>query len=160
MRLAILISALALMATISPAHSEGACPQGYYQTTPPGVQGPVGCAPIPASQNRTSRWESRWGAIASGGGEFGIASNMQSKKKAEAESLSECEKRGGSRCKVDLTYMDQCAVVVASTSMSSIVNAETEERAKELAMTSCQKNSGSLKCWLYYSGCSLPTLAD
>lgn len=156
MRIAICVLLVTLMTMAAPAKSEGACPQGYYQTTPPGPQGPIGCAPMPTTKP-AQKWESKWGAIASGGGQFGIVSNMQSKRKAESEALRECRTRGGSNCKIDRTYRDQCAAVAASTSMSSVVNAETEERATKLAMTSCQKDSGNLKCWIYYSGCSLPT---
>jgi hypothetical protein len=32
-------------------HAEGVCPPGMFPTNPPGTQGPVGCAPIPADNN-------------------------------------------------------------------------------------------------------------
>ncbi|WP_363800794.1 DUF4189 domain-containing protein [Lysobacter firmicutimachus] len=114
------------------------------------------CGPIPTTRPAGPQWRSQWGAVASDStGEFGIVSGMKSERAARKAAVEECAKRGGVSCSANFTFHNQCAAVASSESVSFSQGAPTEEKAKELAMRECEA-AQSGRCWLYYSGCSLP----
>lgn len=138
-----------------PADAEGACPSGYYQTSPQGVAGPIGCAPIPSSST-APKWASRWGAIAKSSTTVGISANMKDERTASAEALSGCREQGGIDCEIQQTYSNQCVAIVTSSSFSTRRNASTKDKAIADAIAWCRKESRDKNCKIYYSGCSLP----
>lgn len=142
------------ISTSSYVSAEGACPPGHYQTTPPGSQGPIGCAPIPGT-SKPVKWSDRWGAIATDGkGNWGIVSDMPNKDSAEREAVYECHQRKGFNCKPSMSYVNQCAAVVSTRKNSGVARAPTEAEAISDATSICEKESRDLKCAVFYSGCS------
>lgn len=158
MRILMLALLAVLLTTYVPAFAEGGCPQGQM---PMNISAPLGsaqslvsCTPIPTSPG--PHWATRWGAIASdSSGEFGIATGLASERAARKAALAECAKRGGVRCNASFTFYNQCAAVASSESISFSQGAATEQEAKDLALRKC-KDASAGRCWIYYSGCSLP----
>lgn len=150
---------IAVLATFSFAvHAEGGCPAGMI---PHSGTSTTSCAPIPQGPQSPGapsvQWASRWGAIASDGksGVVGAVTSHESKNDARKAAVAECGARGGSNCKVETTYRNQCVAVVSGSSKSNNVTAESVERASQIGMESCSKR-GDSNCRVYYSGCSLP----
>ncbi|QWF19507.1 DUF4189 domain-containing protein [Lysobacter capsici] len=148
---------LLLLLTANLASAEGACPPGQYQTTPPGVAGPVGCAPIPEREKTRQQWTNQWGALANDGQKtWGISESMPSKKMAISEAMDDCLTRGGKSCKLKLVYSNQCAAIVGTQKNSVVSRAATKDKAINFAADDCRRKAGNNVCWTYYSGCSLP----
>jgi len=118
----------------------------------PYYQKPIEPAPI------KMQWADRWGAVAidtdvSMGG-IGIAKDMRNKRGAERAALAQCHSTGGGQgCKIELSYFNQCAVIVWGDRKFNTASAETAEEAAERGMRVC--SSGDQNCQIYYSGCSL-----
>jgi len=140
----------------------GSCPPGYY---PIGGQGSAGCAPISGYENRSTgtpkfstdppvRWTDTWGAISVDGssGSLGAVVGLSSEKEAQQAALNKCRANGGSNCSIDLTYYNQCAVMILGSRKYSTASAATVERATQLGMETCSAVDTS--CRVYYSGCS------
>jgi hypothetical protein len=150
----------------SSVHAEGECPPGMYPTNPPGAQGPVGCAPIPGyNQQRQAPqqqqappavWNSRWLAIAtdSAKGSLGTATDMANQDEAEQMAMTSCRAKGGTQCKVDVSYGNGCAAMVSGDTGYNVHGAATLNEATQLAMQTCTK--ATTHCHVYYSTCSLP----
>lgn len=154
------ITGLLLLTTANLALAEGACPPGQYQTTSPGIAGPVGCAPIPEREAAKPQWTDQWGALANDGQKtWGISESMPSKKIAISEAMDDCLTRGGRNCKLKLVYFNQCAAIVGTEENSVISRAPTKIKAINFATEDCRKKSDKTKCWVYYSGCSSPIRA-
>jgi hypothetical protein len=148
-------------------HAEGNCPPGYYPIgAPQGQGGPQGCAPIPGDDNNQQqaqpqppppKWASRWGAIATyePNGSLGTAANMPSQNSAEQAALADCQAKHGATCRVQLSYRNQCAVMVVSDKGYNVNSAATSDQAAQNGMQTCNK-SGDPNCHIYYSACSLP----
>lgn len=140
------------------ARAEGGCPPGQMPNSVWSQTGSneslASCMPIPESRSDKPQWETRWGAIASGGA-FGIVTGMRSERVAKKAAIAECQKRGGTKCKEMLIFRNQCAAVVSSTSESFAQGAPYEDQAIAAGQKRCvASNTGS--CWVYFSGCSLP----
>lgn len=120
----------------------------YYQPGPSASTVPS--API-------VRWADRWGAIAidnrDGGAGLGVAQMSNSERKAKRVAMDECLAKGGQRCKVILTYRNQCGVVVAGDAGWNSMSAESIDKASELGIERCEKD-GLKGCRVYYSNCS------
>lgn len=106
-------------------------------------------------------WAESWGAISSDGeGNYGIASDSSSKRKAEKSAIADCRKRSdgksGGECSIQLVYYNQCVAVGASEVASYSSSAPTIGEAAERVIERCELVSGKNQCWIYYSGCSLP----
>lgn len=100
------------------------------------------------------RWENRWGAFAidlKAG--LGASKSMRSKRAAQTAAMSECRRKGGTSCKVELTYFNQCGVIVAGAKTFSTSAAPTVARATEIGMDTCRR-SGDQGCYVYFSDCS------
>lgn len=103
-------------------------------------------------------WEDRWGAFAIDlkvG--LGASKDMRSKRAAERAALAECAERGGLSCKVQLSYHNQCGVIIAGDSGFNTSAAATVERASRIGMERCV-GSGDSNCHVYYFDCSPPVL--
>jgi hypothetical protein len=140
----------------------GSCPPGYYPQSAPGV---VGCAPIPGYESNNTdtqksstdlpvRWADTWGAISVDGssGSLGAVVGFSSEKEAQQAALNKCRANGGGDCNIDLTYHNQCAVMILGSKKYNTASAATVERATQLGMETC--NSADTSCRVYYSGCS------
>lgn len=86
------------------------------------------------------------------GGVLGTAQGASSKEEAERLALEDCEVKGGSACKVDLAYHNQCAVMVVGDKIFNTAHAASVEEAADLGMRQCQRESGN--CRVYYSACT------
>lgn len=150
----------------SAVHAEGNCPPGYYPIgTPQGQAGPQGCAPIPGHTNNQQQahpqplpqWASRWGAVATDGvdGSLGAITGAPSRSEAEKLAMADCQSKGGSRCKVDVSYRNGCAAMVVGNGGYNVESAAKVNQAVQLSMNICNK-AGRTNCHVYYSACSLP----
>jgi hypothetical protein len=155
------------------ASGEGRCPPGQY---PIGDANVGGCAPIPGAGNQqngaspkpTGKWETRWGAVAEDtapvptGGTLatGASVSQASKHAANALAMSRCEGMGGVKCKVRLTYYNQCIAMAdpigdrVAGAITTASRAQTLEQAKANALNECQSVDGQ-RCEVFYSACSL-----
>ncbi|WP_333680349.1 DUF4189 domain-containing protein [Dyella sp.] len=165
MKQLVLISLLfGLLVFHIPARADGNCPPGYYSI---GGQGVQGCAPLPGYDQQqpqapaapSPRWESRWGAIAMGTdgvrGVLGANTGMSSKAAAEQGAMADCANKGGSLCRVQVSYANGCGVVVVGNPGFNAGNAATIDDAAREGMKVC-KEAGATDCHVYYSACSLP----
>ena len=158
MRIEVIVLAI-LVTLCDVAFAQTACPQGV-------AAGSAQCGPSslvnPDDSGYRSKtpvlpkekWSDSWGAIASdGNGVAGIATDFPSKRKAKKGAISECKKRGGGKCKVWRTFMNQCAAVIAGEGLSATANAPTRREAIDLRMKHCRRDGGA-DCRVYWSGCS------
>lgn len=133
------------------------CPHGYM---PLGGQqaGWVGCAPIGGANQSPPdpgpQWQSRWGAIATTNGAFGVANGMSSKRKASKAALADCKRNGGSKCKVSMVFYNQCGALAWGDTGNTTFNSPHLEDAERSAVEGCGEHSAN--CKLYYSACSYP----
>ena len=161
--LAWLLTCLLLLSGV--VHAEGECPPGMFPTNPPGTQGPVGCAPIPGYNNQQQaqpqppppRWVDHWGAIATyePNGSFGAVTNLSTQSQAEQTALAECQSKKKSTCRIEISYRNQCAALVASDKGYNTTSGTTTDEAIQKGMKIC-KDAGNQTCFSYYSACSLP----
>ncbi|MGO1071103.1 DUF4189 domain-containing protein [Lysobacter sp. CA199] len=149
---------LALLITTGSAHAEGGCPQGFYPQNSPSVKS---CIPFPSTGGGTvqtgPKWSSRWGAIAQDktSGVVGAVANRNNKRQAKKDALAECKARGGSDCRSELEYINQCVAIIQGLTGSNFSHAETVEQAIDLGTSACKKR-GDTDCHIYYKACSLP----
>lgn len=149
------------------AHAEGNCPSGSY---PVGGQGVQGCAPIPggggnqgAASNRT--WKVV-GAIAAGtNGVVGTSFAKVFRGKIQENALEDCQKKGGTQCKLWFTYSEtECATVGQAEGTTLLYGRVTGSRirgwsrkldGRENVYSQCQ-NEGFPKerCKIVYENCS------
>lgn len=142
--------------------AEAQCPPGMYpfQFSP---NQPFSCAPIPGEVNQQApqlpaeQWERRWGALATSvpDGVLGVSTDQSSKREALRRAVSDCAAKGGVNCKIEISYDNQCAVVVVGDGGYNASNATTVDKAAELSMKTC-RDAGRTNCHVYYSACSLP----
>lgn len=152
--------------------AEGRCPSGQY---PIGGQGVGGCAPIEGGQGDggsgyarpTGTWETRWGAIAEDNTTLnlvtGTSTSRKSKRDANQAAIAECQRLGGTKCKVLISYHNQCVAVADPTqesrkrgaAKSVFLSAQTLELAREKALSRCSDAEGSPQCSVVYSECSM-----
>lgn len=155
-----IVTMLLLLGAGTAAFAQTACPQGV-------AAGSAQCGPSsmvnPSVEDHRYheppipevRWEDSWGAIASdGAGNFGIVTDLSSKRKAKNAAIAECRKRGGDVCAVRLEFLNQCAAVVVSTKWAESANGPTVEEAVQAGTRGCG-NSDTGKCWVYWTGCSM-----
>jgi hypothetical protein len=102
------------------------------------------------------KWETRWGAIATDAehAKLGVVIAASNKRMAELGALEDCKNKGGSNCKLQLSYYNQCAAMVVGDRVMNTGSAATLEEAKQMGLSECQKDDSN--CRVYYSGCSLP----
>lgn len=150
--------ALLLLLLAGAANAEQGCPDGFVPNAAgtPGVPCVPGSAPNWGDQPQQPivRWAARWGAFAgdSESGKIGQASGMPTKRKAEKQAIAHCRSKGGSNCKVELTYSNQCGVVAYGGGYMNTASAATVDEASQIALRRCNDNSSS--CKIYFSDCS------
>jgi hypothetical protein len=86
---------------------------------------------------------------------MGIAIGKQSKLEAAHAAMADCQSKGGTNCKTDVTYANQCAAVVAGDGGYNVSPALTVDEAVSIGMKTCTE-TGDKNCRTYYTTCSLP----
>lgn len=163
-KFALLLGFALLLLLSGRAHAEGNCPDGYYPIGGGAPGAPQGCAPIPGggnqpgqqSQSPPPQWAAQSGAIVTDPtkGILGTAVNMESQASAEHAAFAECKSKGGTACKLDVTYTNGCAAMVAGDAAYKASSAATMDEAVASATKICSGKSAG--CHVYYSACSLP----
>lgn len=132
------------------------CPEtGIPMSRDPGCMTPNYNNPQPVPQAPAGEWQTRWGAIGGNApkGILGVSTGMPTEQAAIQAALADCRARGGgSGCKSDLTYYNQCAVLVTGDKLYNTSSAATIEEAAARGIATCQKTDKN--CRVYYSGCS------
>lgn len=100
---------------------------------------------------------SLWGAIAidpeSPAGGVGVSSGMPSRRVAEIAALRRCrETGGGSTCRVEVSYGNQCAALAWGDQYYHTAYGPTVDEASEIALRGCARRTGH--CKIYYSNCT------
>ena len=154
-----------LISTTNGVQAEGNCPPGYYPIgASQGQQGPQSCAPIlnynyeqQAPKHPPPQWIDQWGAIATyePNGSFGATTNKSSQDSAENTAMAICRSQHGSTCRLELSYRNQCAALVASDKGYNTNVAPTANEAIQKGIRICN-DAGNPNCFAYYSACSLP----
>jgi hypothetical protein len=62
--------------------------------------------------------------------------------------------RGGEGCRLDITFYNQCAVLVTGDRLYKTVSAGSIERASQVGMKWCAEVDSN--CRVYYSACTEP----
>lgn len=155
---------LGLLITSKFVLAEGGCPEGLYPTGG-GNGGWTSCAPIPGYGNGgqgqsngppAETWARRWGAIAADDnvGRLGGIEGFSSKRKAEKAAIKECQKNGGSKCRVTVAYDNQCGALAWGDTYGTSANGPDRNDTMKNAVASCAKQTTN--CKIYYVGCSPP----
>ncbi|UHQ23839.1 DUF4189 domain-containing protein [Lysobacter sp. 5GHs7-4] len=148
-----------MLALARPAAAEDGCPAGFI----PNAAGTPNVQCIPAGGSGYSgpfeTWERRWGAFTSDvvTGKIGVATAMTSKRKAEKEAMRDCQVRGGTQCKLLLTFTNQCAAIAsgkeaAGTYAISAGGGVNATVAKQVALRECGQRAES--CEIFLTECS------
>lgn len=146
------------------AFAEGGCPDGLYPTGG-GNGGWTSCAPIPGYDSGSAGqpnappaevWAEQWGAIAvdGGAGRFGGTDNNPSKRKAQKAAIKECQKNGGVKCKVMVSYRNQCGALAWGDNFFATYRGPNRDETIQDAVTACGKLT--TQCQPYQAGCSYP----
>lgn len=153
------MAALGMLILPSCVLARSTCPPGKYQATPPGIPGPVVCAPI--AHDRDGRViappprANHWGAIASDRTARHVATSedLPNKQDAEKAALASCGESGGMACSVAVAYGNGCGALVAS-ERNLVASADvTREFAQQAAMHQCSSN-GDERCHVVHVACS------
>lgn len=113
----------------------------YYQSGGSAETVPVG------------RWEKRWGAfVIDDKVGLGVSRDMPSKKIAQSAAMQDCQRKGGTQCKVQLVYSNQCGVIIEGDRGYNTARAPTVERATEAGLEVC--NRSDRNCQVYFSDCT------
>jgi len=152
-----LLGLLLLISGVS--HAEGKCPQGKYQATPPDAPH-MYCAPIPLNKNGQPlpipQRATHWGAIATEStlsSKIGAAVDLPTKGQAEQAALAQCADKGGQGCKVQISYGNGCAALIANDTAYQANADVTVDHAVQTGMQICT-NAGHGTCHVVYSACS------
>jgi hypothetical protein len=161
-----LIPVLLLLLAAVPFAAD-ACPQGIPKGTP-------GCIPpnhpnLPANSGAATkpvyaRWRDTWGALAldNATGFVGTATGERSKRAAEATAMNKCKTMGGGKCRVTLSYANQCAAMAyppgpGGGKQLSQYNGSSRQEAEAGAVRQCATLNGEA-CEVTYSNCTEPVL--
>jgi hypothetical protein len=102
-------------------------------------------------------WADQWGAIAmdASSGKAGTVSGSSNKAKAESEAMERCGENGGLKCKLLITYHNQCVAATQNINGGVIfaVSAPETSKAENTALSDC---GGADACRVIYSRCSYP----
>ena len=110
-----------------------------------------------APQPPPQQWERRWGAIATDipKGIVEAITDKSSKREAERAAMANCTARGGSPCKLEIAYDNECVAMTVGSKAIGINTGNTNDAAVQRAMQSCNAVN-TPDCHVYYSACSLP----
>lgn len=145
------------------AHAEGGCPPGMYpfQFAP---NQPPSCTPVPGGRNQQQIpqrppevWQDRYGAVA-GDDKKGIlssATDMRTEGVAKDAAMADCNAKGGSACKVKISFRNACAAFTTGDSQYTTEARSRIEDAVAAGMNSCMAK-GDRNCRTLLKVCSLP----
>ncbi len=104
----------------------------------------------------TGYWVKTWGAIATSVTEtiLGAAKNASTQSEAEHLALADCKNNGGTECKADIAYYNQCIAVVVGEKSYSRVTATTVSEATWSALKDCEDKNKH--CGIFYLACTEP----
>ncbi|WP_080943291.1 DUF4189 domain-containing protein [Pseudomonas marginalis] len=99
-------------------------------------------------------WVEQWQAIATDAskGVMGVSTYQPSPDASVAAAISDCRAKGGSNCRIEISYGNGCVAMVFGNSLKNTAGAETKEAAENKAMVDCAKDDTN--CHVYYSSCS------
>ena len=131
---------------------------GGGNCVPPDAAGMPGSAPNQGNYPPPAPppvWKDSWGAIVidSETGGAGTIIERDTKSQAVRDATRDCESRGATGCKVELTYYNQCAAVGWGMGGHGVASAPTKDQAEDHAMSSCSKVAS--ECKIVYSDCSV-----
>jgi len=152
-----LILLLALMASPT-VFAQTRCPMGAQAGSIQCIPDDLPAAGQSAPPRPTGEWIKTWGSIAGSDalGESGSALGKLSEQEANETAVRLCAAGGAKDCKVNLSFYNQCAVLVSGPESSYTQGSANIERATGLAMKACEKSNGGQSCKLLWSGCSDP----
>ena len=75
-------------------------------------------------------------------GKTGVAGSRPSRRQAEDDAVAICRQKGGGACKLEISYANQCGVIVWGNNWAVAKFAATLEQATELALNQCNRDSG------------------
>lgn len=138
-------------------HAQTACPPGMI----PYGAGVCGYddnqqQPMQEQLQQSPHWLDQWGAIATdfSHGSAGAAVNRPSRSNAEHAALAECQLNGGSTCKIEIWYVNQCVALVIGDKIHNTRAGITLDDAIQAGIKKCSEED--IHCHAYYSSCSLP----
>ena len=141
------------------ARAQVACPPGWipYSATSCGRAPSAQQSPQTSGYGSPAPLESRWGAIATDDvkGVLGTAVGERSEQGAQSTALADCRAKGGSPCKLQLSYSNGCGVMLVGSRGFSTAAAGTKEEAIQKGMAICSSD-GDTGCHVYYTDCSSP----
>lgn len=141
------------------ARAQVACPPGWipYSATSCGRAPNSQQSPQTSGYGSPAPLGSRWGAIATDGvkGVLGTATGERSEQGAQSKALADCQAKGGSPCKLQLSYSNGCGVMMVGSRGFSTAAAGTKDGAMQKGMAIC-RSDGDTDCRVYYTDCSLP----
>jgi hypothetical protein len=162
----LLLGSLLLLSNV--IHAEGGCPPGLIPASGTDINS---CIPIPPgyySNQQTAQpqlprppppeWATQWGAIATDKtkGVLGAVTGLSSKSEAQQAAMADCQAKGGSPCKLEVAYDNECATLAVGSKGYSINTGNTPDAASQLAIKTCSADGDDPACHVYYSACSLP----
>jgi len=145
------------------AWGQTACPQGVSPGDPrcgpsSGVSG-IDMTPPPKGPH----WQLTWGAIAtSTTAELGATVGHFSRGKAKREAMAICSEKGAKKCRVELAYKNQCAVVAWPSIPGggvAVQGGPSIEKATQIALQRCAASGGG-GCKIAYADCTRPVLVN
>ena len=147
----------AVMVTSTWAQCATGVNTGGGNCVPPDAPGMPGYDPAQGNAPPTPSpvWKDTWGAIVidSATGGAGTVTDRDTKSDAIRDATRDCESRGATGCKVEMTYYNQCAAVAWGVGGHGIARGPDKSKAEDDAMLSCDESAS--QCKVVYSGCSL-----
>ncbi|MDO0790481.1 DUF4189 domain-containing protein [Xanthomonas campestris pv. campestris] len=147
------------------ARAEQGCPPGQIPAQSNGSI--TSCGPIPAGYNQEQpassprplgKWIKTWGAIASDneGGNLGVSTDNLKRKQAEKEAVKQCEGESRKKCKVVMSYENQCVSVARPDGSGTITftRGPSAENTSKDVLADCQKENSGSKCSIIYENCT------
>jgi hypothetical protein len=110
----------------------------------------------PVPQPPPQQWLDRWGAIATdfSHGSVGMVDNTPSQSGAENAAIADCHAKGGLTCKIEITYRNECAALVAGDKGHITRAGATPDAAIQAGLAKCREEDTN--CKTYFTGCSTP----
>lgn len=155
------LSLLTLLFVSADLRAENGCPSGMIPYSGTDLSS---CGPIPPGYYQNGerstappmRWVSTWGSIATDAeaGSVGTITGARSKEDAEDLAITDCRSKGGSQCKIQVAYDNECAAMVVGNKVFNVATDPSLNEAVRIATNTCQKDDTN--CHIYYSACSPP----
>jgi hypothetical protein len=93
------------------------------------------------------------------GGVLGEATGLGSKSEAERAAINDCKAKGGTSCKLEVSYQNACAALAGSATGYVVVSDGDLAVAESDALSTCSK-AGYPNCHISYTACSKATFVQ